>query len=388
MNKAIPFVTDQQHRETGEQKKLLSELLSTANITINGQAPWDMRIHDDQVYARILHQGSLGAGESYMDGLWEAEKLDDFFCRILKFNVSHKIYTFNKFRLLISIAKYRLLNQQTKSRAWQVGERHYDIGNDLFEVMLDPSMSYSCAYWQGAQTLAQAQQNKLDLICRKLQLQAGEKLLDIGCGWGGLAEYAAKHYQVEVTGVTISKEQCALAQQRCRNLPVEILLRDYRDLQGSYDKIVSVGMFEHVGTKNYPRFFNITRRLLKDKGLFLLHTIGEHTKLSFADPWIQKYIFPNGKIPSSRALRQALRKRFVIKDWHTFGNDYDRTLLAWWNNFQGGWPELQSKYGERFYRMWKYYLLSCAGYFRSQQGLLWQVVLSKPNYNIVYHSVR
>jgi cyclopropane-fatty-acyl-phospholipid synthase len=269
-----------------------------------------------------------------------------------------------------------------------VGEQHYDTGNDIFEAMLDSSMSYSCAYWRNADNLEQAQYNKLDLICRKLELQPGERLLEIGCGWGGLAHHAASHHGVEVLGITVSREQQQLARQRCQGLPVEIELMDYRDLQGQFDKAVSVGMFEHVGPKNYSVFFDTVADLLHDQGLFLLHTIGIHKKTAAVDSWIDKYIFPNGKLPSAKEITAALDNRFLIDDWHNFGQDYDRTLMAWFQNFDRAWPDLQGKYGKRFYRMWQYYLLSCAGFFRSRQGQLWQLVLSKRERNRVYRSVR
>jgi cyclopropane-fatty-acyl-phospholipid synthase len=254
--------------------------------------------------------------------------------------------------------------------------------------MLDPSMSYSCAYWPEASSLDEAQRNKLDMICRKLDLQPGERLLDIGCGWGGLAQYAAQNYGVEVFGITVSEEQRKLALERCVGLPVTIELQDYRKLSGQFDKIVSVGMFEHVGPKNYKTFFTIAERLLKDQGLFLLHTIGSYRSTLKLDPWIDKYVFPNGRLPSAAEIAGAVENRFLIEDWHNFGTDYDRTLMAWWEKFENSWSALEEKYGGRFYRMWKYYLMSCAGFFRARQGQLWQVVLSKRMHAGVYRSVR
>jgi cyclopropane-fatty-acyl-phospholipid synthase len=230
--------------------------------------------------------------------------------------------------------------------------------------------------------------HKLDLICRKLQLRPGEKLLEIGCGWGGLARHAAQHYGVEVVGITVSREQQSLARERCAGLPVDIRLMDYRDLEGKFDKLVSVGMFEHVGPKNYPAYFDAAFRLMEDDGLFLLHTIGIDETSSTTDPWIDKYIFPNGKLPSAAEIAAALDGRFLIEDWHNFGQDYDRTLMAWWERFDAAWPNLEARYGQRFYRMWKYYLLCCAGFFRSRQGQLWQLVLSKRGRREVYRSVR
>lgn len=367
---------------------ILSELAGDAGVTINGDAPWDIRIHDERVYQLVLTKGSLGFGEAYMDGMWECERLDQLFHRLLSARVEEKIDNWSQLRLLGEILRHSLFNLQSSRRAFQVGEQHYDIGNDVFEAMLDPTMSYSCAYWHNAAGLRDAQLKKLDMICRKLELKPGERMLEIGCGWGGLARYAAEHYGVEVVGITISKEQQKLARARCEGLPVSIELMDYRNLTEQYDKIVSVGMFEHVGPKNYAVYFDTAHRALKDDGLFLLHTIGNSVTSPKTDAWIDKYIFPNGKLPSAKEIASTLEGRFLIEDWHNFGQDYDHTLMAWWENFDIAWPFLEAKYGKRFYRMWKYYLMSCAGFFRSRQGQLWQLVLSKPDRGGVYRSVR
>lgn len=367
---------------------VLVELIADAGIRFNGNNPWDIQVRNDEAYQRIMTTGSLGFGEAYMDGLWECECLDELFCRLLLHNINDRIRSWTRLRLLTEVMRRHFFNPQSYRRAFQVGEHHYDIGNEVFEAMLDSSMSYSCAYWANADTLEQAQEHKLDLICRKLELKEGEWLLDIGCGWGGLARHAAENYGVAVTGITVSREQLRLARERCAGLPVNIELMDYRDLRGSFDKIVSVGMFEHVGPKNYPVFFDIVQRLLTDDGLFLLHTIGDYTTSHHTDPWLDKYIFPNSRIPSASQIANALEERFIIDDWHSFGFDYDRTLMAWWDNFDAAWPQLKGKYDERFYRMWKYYLMSCAGLFRSHQGQLWQLVLSKRQRTIPYHSLR
>ncbi|MCB1758072.1 MAG: class I SAM-dependent methyltransferase, partial [Gammaproteobacteria bacterium] len=208
----------------------------------------------------------------------------------------------------------------------------------------------SCAYWAKADNLADAQRHKLELICRKLELQPGERLLDIGCGWGGLAHHAATHHGARVVGVTVSRQQLEYARQQCADLPVQFEFQDYRKLEGSFDKAVSVGMFEHVGPKNYPAYFDTVHRMLADQGLFLLHTIGDYTTTRATDPWMEKYVFPNGKLPSARQLTEVLERRFVIEDWHNFGPDYDRTLMAWWANFDAGWPRLRNRYDSRFYR--------------------------------------
>ncbi len=371
-----------------EPPAVLRDLAAEGGVRFNGDAPWDIQVYDERLYRRLLLHGSLGFGEAYMDGWWDCLSLDQMFTRLLSIDADEKIVGWARVRLLADVLRHRLFNLQSDRRAYQVGEQHYDIGNDVFEAMLDPTMSYSCAYWHNAADLAEAQRNKLDLICRKLELRPGERLLEIGCGWGGLARYAAERYGVEVLGITVSREQQKLAQQRCANLPITIELVDYRKLTGQFDKVVSVGMFEHVGPKNYPIYFDTVLRVLKDDGLFLLHTIGNHVTSPKTDPWIDKYIFPNGKLPSARELATVLEGRFLIEDWHNFGPDYDRTLMAWWENFDRAWPRLQGKYDERFYRMWKYYLLCCAGYFRSRQGQLWQLVLSKRSRSRVYRSVR
>ncbi|MDD5363932.1 MAG: cyclopropane fatty acyl phospholipid synthase [Gallionellaceae bacterium] len=371
-----------------EPPAVLRELVAAAGVRFNGDDPWDIQVHDADVYRRILSQGSLGFGEAYMDGLWDCQRLDQLFHRLLSIDADERLGGWARLRLLGEILRHGLFNLQSGRRAFQVGEQHYDTGNDVFEAMLDPTMSYSCAYWQRADNLDQAQRDKLDMICRKLELQPGEHLLEIGCGWGSLARYAAEHYGVEVFGITVSKAQRQLALGRCAGLPVRIELMDYRDLAGQFDKVASVGMFEHVGQKNYPAYFDVARRALKDDGLFLLHTIGSHVSLRRTDPWIDKHVFPNGRLPSARELARVLEGRFVIEDWHNFGSDYDRTLMAWWERFERAWPGLAGQYDERFQRKWKYYLLSCAGFFRARQGQLWQLVLSKRGRAGVYRSVR
>ncbi|HEY9199132.1 MAG TPA: cyclopropane fatty acyl phospholipid synthase [Gammaproteobacteria bacterium] len=377
---SIPLVSD--------APEVLHALAAGAGIRINGDEPWDIQIHDPEVYRRVLTQGSLGFGEAYMDGLWDAQAIDEMIARLLRHDADTRLVGWARIRLLGEIVRQTFCNLQSSRRAFQVGERHYDIGNDVFQAMLDRSMTYSCGYWLHADTLEQAQHDKLDMICRKLELRPGEHLLEIGCGWGGLARHAAKYFGVEVTGITVSREQRQYALERCAGLPVKIELMDYRVLRGRFDKLVSVGMFEHVGPKNYDGYFDAALRLMKDDGLFLLHTIGIHATSRSVDPWIDRYIFPNGKLPSAAELAGALDRRFLIEDWHNFGPDYDRTLMAWWRNFDNAWPGLEAKYGPRFRRMWKYYLLSCAGFFRSRQGQLWQLVLSKRGRSPVYRSIR
>jgi len=323
-----------------------------------------------------------------MDGAWESACLDETSHKLLGAYLNIKTQDFGKLQLLGTFLRSFLLNRQSRRRAFQVGEHHYDIGNDVYTAMLDPTMSYSCGYWKDAEDLEQAQLAKLRLICDKLELKPGERLLDIGCGWGGLARFAAQNYGVEVTGITVSREQRRFAQARCAGLPVTIELMDYRDLTGHFDKVVSVGMFEHVGPKNYPAYFAVVQRVMVANGLFLLHTIGNYNRLYTTNDWLDKYIFPNGYLPSGQQLSKVIEQDFVLEDWHNFGQDYDTTLMAWWKNFNAAWPQLADKYDERFYRMFKYYLNTCAGYFRSRQGQLWQLVLSKRGRREIYRSIR
>ncbi|MBS0055322.1 cyclopropane fatty acyl phospholipid synthase [Yersinia sp. Marseille-Q3913] len=356
--------------------RIVQEMLNRADIEINGSRPFDIQVNNPDFFKRVLQEGSLGLGESYMDGWWECDRLDIFFQRVLRAGLENQLPHHLKDTLRIAAA--RVINLQSKKRAWIVGKEHYDLGNDLFSLMLDPNMQYSCGYWKDATTLEQAQENKLRMICEKLQLAPGMKLLDIGCGWGGLAAYAARHYGVSVSGVTISAEQQKLAQERCAGLDVTILLQDYRDLNEQFDRIVSVGMFEHVGPKNYRTYFDVVNRNLKPDGLFLLHTIGANRTDLSIDPWINKYIFPNGCLPSVKHIAQASEPYFIMEDWHNFGADYDRTLMAWYARFQAAWPTLAQNYSSRFERMFSYYLNACAGAFRARDIQLWQVLFS-PN---------
>lgn len=361
-------------------------LLKKADVTIGGDRPWDITVHDERLYNRVLRYGTLGLGEAYMDGWWDSTALDQFFTKVLSANLNKDIAI--NFTSFYAVVKAHLLNMQSSARAFVVGQVHYDLGNDLYEAMLDKRMVYTCGYWANAKTLEEAQEAKLDLVCRKIGLKAGDKILDIGCGWGSFAKYAAEKYGASVVGITVSVEQAALASEKCKGLPVEIRVQDYRDVDEKFDHIISLGMFEHVGVKNYRTYFEIANRCLKDDGLFLLHTIGSEVSTVTGEPWMVKYIFPGGMVPSVAQIGKAVERLFIIEDWHNFGADYDKTLMAWFTNFDAAWPKLCDKYGDRFYRMWKYYLLSCAGNFRARGAQLWQIVLSKNGVLGGYTSVR
>jgi cyclopropane-fatty-acyl-phospholipid synthase len=356
-------------------KTVIQDLMTQAGIEINGSRPFDVHINDERTYQRWLSEAEMGLGESYMDAWWDCEALDEMINKILLARLDQKIKRNMKSALFVLSTK--IFNHQTKSKAKVVGKRHYDLGNELFSKMLDPYMNYSCGYWHQADNLEQAQQSKLDLICKKLHLKPGMKVLDLGCGWGGFAKYAAQNYGVEVLGVTISEKQAEFAKAFCKDLPVEIRFQDYREVKGKFDAVVSIGFFEHVGYKNYPVYMEVVNRCLTEDGISLLHTIGNNTSITHVNGWTNKYIFPYGMIPSVAQIARAAEKYFVIEDLHNFGPDYDKTLMAWYTHFEKAWPDLKALYDDRFYRMWRYYLLSSAGGFRSRFNQLWQFVMTK-----------
>ncbi|WP_299003046.1 cyclopropane fatty acyl phospholipid synthase [uncultured Shewanella sp.] len=356
-------------------KKHFESLIKPSGVHVNGNQAYDIQVNNPKFFHRVIHQGNLGLGESYMEGWWECERIDLLIEKLLLANLKQHVK--NRFRLLWPLMMARLFNLQTAIRSFAVAKQHYNIGNDLFEKMLDESMSYSCGYWQQAQTLTQAQDAKMNLLCRKLKLEPGMTLLDIGCGWGGLAAYAAEHFSVSVTAITISHAQFAYATEKYKHLDICFKLQDYRELNGHYDRIVSVGMLEHVGYKNYRRFMEKVNASLATQGLAVLHTIVDNTSNTTCDPWINKYIFVNGLVPSVAQLSKAAEGLLVMEDVHNFGPDYAKTLMAWHDNFVKNYSSLSATYDTRFYRMWRYYLLSCAGGFKARYMQLMQFVMSK-----------
>jgi len=357
-------------------RRTVEKLLNTAGIAINGSNPWDIQVYNNNFYNRVLAEAELGLGESYMERWWSAPALDQFIERILTTDLESCIKKNAAF--LLDFVSAKLVNRQTRKRSLQVGLQHYDIGNDLFRQMLDRRMLYTCGYWRTAQTLDQAQEAKLDLLCRKLNLQPGMTVLDLGCGFGAFGKFAAENYGARVTGYNISKEQVRLGKELTRGMPVELIQEDYRNARGRYDRVISIGMLEHVGPKNHRTYMEVVNRTLKEDGIALLHTIGGNLSTTVSNRWVNRYIFPNGKVPSIAQLGRAMEGLFVMEDWHNFGQDYDRTLMAWHDNFTKGWPDLKGRYDERFYRMWTFYLLSCAAAFRARTLQLWQIVMTKP----------
>ena len=361
-------------------EKLFTEAMALGDIQVNGDRAWDFQVKNPAIWQRMLKDGSMGVGEGYVEGWWDVESLDGFLFRIRKYKVLEALSDVfgGSWQNRLYVLQSKMLNLQDKEKSKRVAKEHYDIGNDLYTRMLDPYMQYTCAYWKNAENLNQAQENKLDLICRKLKLEKGMRVLDIGCGWGGLLKFAAEKYGIIGVGVTLSKEQQKWGQESVKDLPVEILLTDYRDYSATpFDRVVSIGVLEHVGYKNHRDFMQIVSNHLKDDGLALLHTIGDSVSTTTTEPWVDKYIFPGGQIPSLQQLSSSWENILTIQDLHNIGIDYDLTLMSWHENFKQSWPELKDKYGEDFYRLWEYYLLSCAGSFRSGYLQLWQMVFTK-----------
>lgn len=369
-----------------KDKEMILALLESVGITVNGKKDYDIKIHNDQLYSRVIKQGALGLGEAYMDGWWDCKRLDEFFYKIMDADLDKKVR--GDWKLLLRLAPHYIVNAGKKSRAFRIGQHHYDIGNDLYTAMLDKRMTYTCGFWENAKNLDEAQEAKLELVCKKIGLSKGKKVLDIGSGWGSFIGYAAEKHGAKAVGITVSKEQKKYADQRYYNLPVQTLLTDYRDIQDKFDHVVSLGMFEHVGPRNYRTFMKKVHDVLADDGIFLLHTIGSNTSNIDADPWLDKYIFPGGVIPSIKQIGKAIEGLFVMEDWHNFGVYYDQTLMSWHKNFEDNWELLKKHYDERFHRMWSYYLLMCAGSFRARKNQLWQIILSKNGVPGGYNSLR
>lgn len=361
-------------------------------IVLNGPNAWDPQVKDERMYDRVFAEGSLGLGEAYMDGWWECQDLAEFFNRLVR----GKLYDYIKksplvaFQLALYRLSGRLFNRQSVARSKVVGEVHYD--DRLFTtVTYDKRYTGSCAYWKDAKNIDEAQEAKLDLVAQKLKLEEGDRVFDIGSGWGAFLGYAAEKYKIKGVGVTISKDQIAISRERYGHLPLEFRFEDYRDYKGdahSFDKLVSMGMFEHVGEKNYSQYFDVAQRLLKKDGLFLLHTIIATTRSRVIDRWLDKYIFPGGQLPTLAQITKAVEGKFLIEDVHNIGAHYDKTLLAWNENFQRKRSKIADAEGERAARMYEYYLLQCAGGFRARGINVVQLVLSPKGVPGGYTSIR
>ena len=380
------FLLSSNQIEASSSKDIVEEMIAIADIKINGDRSWDIQVHDEAFYDRVLRDQSLGLGESYVENVWDTEALDVFIYQILRADLENNFKP--TWSHIWAYLKAKFFNRQDRSGSMRVINEHYQLGNDLYQNMLDPLMTYSCGYWKNAKNLNEAQVAKYDLIARKLGFEKGMRVLDIGCGWGGFAKYASEEYGVDVVAITLSENQAAYAKEVCKGLPVEVRVQDYRDLNEKFDRIVEIGMFEHVGAKNHREFMEVVHRCLNDNGMVMLHTIGGNLSNVTGDRWIDKYIFQGGLLPSVAQIGKSIEGLFVMEDWHNFSVDYDKTLMVWFKNFDNNWDKIKNNYSPHFYRMWKYYLLSCAGAFRSRSIQLWQVVLSKDGVLGGYETVR
>jgi len=358
-----------------KRRDILRARLIAGGIPFEGPDPATVRLRNDLVLDRWLKDGFLGFGESYMDGDWECESIDQLCFRLLKAGLWRQ---HSRVRAIGNRLGSAIFNAQSKARAREVCERHYDLGNDLFEGMLDPRMVYTCGYWKDAAGLAQAQEAKLDLVCRKLGLRPGMQVLDIGCGFGSFMKFASERYGVECIGYSLSREQIRLGRDMCSGLPIEFVEADYREITRTYDRVVSIGMFEAVGAKNFRTYMKVVAKAMKPDGIALIHTMGDNVTNPAPEPWFDRYIFPNGLVPSVAQIGRSIEGLLALGDWHCFGEDYDPTLMAWNTNFQKSWSGLKAKYPERFKRMWEFYLLSLAGCFRARHVELWQIVFTHP----------
>ncbi|MEZ4390797.1 MAG: cyclopropane fatty acyl phospholipid synthase [Polyangiales bacterium] len=371
---------------SGVARKKITEMFERAGVRVGGDAPRDLRVLDERLFDRVARDGSLGFGDAYVDGWWECDALDALFHAVALAPKSPS----SGLGRLVNRARYQFTNLQSKARARLVVDAHYDLGNDFFAAWLDPKMQYSCAYWSDAEDLDAAQRAKLELVASKLHASPGDRVLEIGCGWGGLAEHLARERGCSVTALNISDAQIAGARERCAGLDVEVLKRDYRDVRGQWDKVVSIAMLEAVGKRNLRTYMERVHAVMKPSGFFVLHTIGSDLTRLHPDRWITERIFPNGYIPSAAEITQSAEGLFALEDWHSLGPDYDLTLMAWHERFEAAWGAIQRlspRYDERFRRRWRYYLLSCAGTFRARAMQLWQLVLTRHRSGTVWPRV-
>lgn len=374
----------------------ITQLFKELDI-VNGR---DIVVHDDRFYEKVLRQQTRGLGESYVNGWWDTPDITKLIITVIRGLPQIRKHLKINLSLIFSQFAGSFYNRQAKQRNARDVQAHYDIGNELYEIMLDKNMVYSCAYFQDPLwTLEQAQEAKIDLVYRKLHIPNQGigtdpvRVLDIGCGWGFGLIHGARYYNIEGVGLTLSQNQFESGQRLTKKLPVEIRLQDYRDLpdEEKFDAIFSIGMFEHVGRKNYSQLMHVVEKHLKPNGLFLLHTIGT-AKPGPLEPWMNKYIFPGAYLPSRTLISESTEKLFVLQDFQNFGLHYARTLEEWYQRFMKGWPILRDLrpelYTDRFFRMWKYYLLSSAAGFYTGRNDLWQFVFSKQPLDHVYQAVR
>lgn len=368
-------------------RKVVSDLFARAGVAFDGRNAWDIKVHNDRLFSRILSHGSLGLGEAYMDGDWDCVALDELFERVIRARLGEQLGL--TLPVALMVASERLQNRQSVARAGKCADVYYNLPAEVFEATFDTRVAGSCGYWKAAATLDDAQDAKLDLICRKIGLRKGESVLDIGCGWGSFVGFAAERYGAVCHGVTVSKVQVEYIKSRYAGAPIYPMLDDYRNYRGpKVDHVVSVEMFEQVGARNHRTYFERVRSYMKDDGLFLLHTNWENERYPVIEPWQDKYFFPNADLPTIGEIATAVEGLFVIEDVHNLGVDYDKTLMAWNAKFQSNRAEIERKYGTRFCKMWEYFLLETAGAFRCRHIGVGQIVLSPKGVRGGYESIR
>jgi cyclopropane-fatty-acyl-phospholipid synthase len=344
-----------------------------------------MRLTDPSLYYKLVLNPELHAGEAYMDGRmsFENSTLRDFLTLFSMNRLSLGSYPLQKVLRKISLGLKKFQQANPVGQAQKNVSHHYDIGNDFYRLFLDKGMQYSCAYFTSdTDTLEEAQQNKLRLIASKLNLKPGQRVLDIGSGWGDMALYLGRMENVNVLGVTLSREQCALANQKAANLGlsdrVRFELRDYRHVEEKFDRIVSVGMFEHVGVHHYDEFFAKVNDMLTPEGLMLLHSIGHMSPPGTASPWLRKYIFPGAYSPALSEVFTSVEKNSLwVTDLEFLRLHYAKTLAHWESRFQANRAKVAQMYDERFCRMWEFYLISAEMMFRTGSQLVFHMQLAK-----------
>lgn len=345
-----------------------------------------IRLHDKALYTKLFFKPELYGGEAYMDGTLTFEdgsSVEDLLTLFATNRLALGSYPLQSVLRRAAKAVRHIQQYNPASRARKNVAHHYDLSNDLYRLFLDQDMQYSCAYYRNeTDTLEQAQENKKRHIASKLLLKPGQKVLDIGCGWGGLSLYLARQADVEVTGITLSTEQLDVARKRARDEGldgrVRFELMDYRDVQGSFDRIVSVGMFEHVGVPHYPAFFDKIHALLPDDGVALLHSISHRSPPGATSPWLRKYIFPGGYSPAVSEVMAAIERKYLwVTDIEILRMHYAYTLQEWNRRFQANRDKVAAMYDERFCRMWEFYLIATQMVFRYGSEMVFQMQIAK-----------
>ena len=344
-----------------------------------------MMLSDPSLYRKLFFNPELHAGEAYMDGRlrFEDSTLRDFLTLFSVNRLSLGSYPLQKVLRRVSRGLKRFQQLNPVGQAQKNIAHHYDLGNDFYRLFLDEGMQYSCAYFlDDKESLEQAQQNKLRLLAAKLDMKPGLRVLDIGSGWGDLALYLGSMADVDVTGVTLSKEQHALANEKARAMGlsdrVRFELLDYRKVEDRFDRIVSVGMFEHVGVHHYDEFFAKVNALLEDDGLMVLHSIGHMSPPGTASPWLRKYIFPGAYSPAlSEVFTSVEQASLWVTDVEVLRLHYAKTLNHWWRRFEANRDKVAAMYDERFCRMWEFYLVSAEMMFLTGSQMVFHMQLAR-----------